>query len=175
MAPAFMTRQVGPALALLMMAACGSDRPEGDGAAARIGSIDPCALVTAPEAAEIAGTPVKVGTKSVEKGTAVCAWSADDDAKLILVVSPATPGGVRDAVKPAAGYRVLDLEGLGGPAAASIQEAATGHVGMLAVEVDGATVRVVPVAKIANGSPAFDRLRGIVAAAVRRLREQSAG
>jgi hypothetical protein len=101
-------------------------------------------------------------------------WPADGVPKLILQVTPA-PNDVKNSIDPGEGYRVIDVKGLSGKAAAAIQLANPKYnivegVAILGIASGGYMVTLSPVMlDIQEESPEFELLKKLADSAAKKL------
>ena len=140
----------------------GARTPSGEGA---------CALLMQSEVDELFRTGVGAGVhETLDEQTELCSWPANEDAAMLVQVSP-TSGDIRAAVDMGTGYDVVAIDGMKGPAAASVEQAdGDGDVVVVAMAVNGKTVTLSPVGLgVAHGSERFERLKAILNAVADRL------
>lgn len=155
---------------VLALSACGSEpedtssqtgserpasRPSGDGA---------CALLMQDEVDELFRTSIGAGTdEELDGGVDVCTWPAGEDPSLLLQISPAS-SDIRAAVDLGEGYRVVDIDGMSGPAAAAIEESdGPESVVVMALTSGDKTVTLSPVGLgITEGSPRFETVKELM-------------
>jgi hypothetical protein len=141
-----------------------SARPSGNGA---------CALLMQAEVDEIFRTSVGAGaSETLEDGSQLCSWPANEDAALLLQVGPPIEK-LAEAVALGKGYRVSDLAGMSGPAALTIQEASgdiKAQVAVVALKASDRTVILSPIGLgVEEGSDRFERLKSLVELVAQRL------
>ena len=141
----------------------GSTRPSGNGA---------CGLMMQGEVDEIFGTSVGAGAaESLDGGDIeICTWPAGEDPALLLQVSPAS-NDIRDAVDLGDGFRVADVTGMSGPAAAALEQAdGDSLVAVIAMTAGERTITVSSIGLgVLEGTPAFETLKAIVDKIASRL------
>jgi hypothetical protein len=143
------------------------------GASARPSGRGACGLLMQAEVDDIFATPVGAGAdESLEDGSQLCSWPANEDAALLLQVGPATDN-LTEAVALGDGYRVSDLSGMSGPAAIAIQEArgkSKAQVAVVALKVSDRTVILSPIGLgVEEGTDRFERLKSLVELVAQRL------
>jgi len=162
---------------LLALSACGGEpedtssqagvdppasRPSGNGA---------CALLMQDEVDELFGTGIGAGTDEVlDEGVDICTWPAGEDPSLLLQIAPASPD-IRAAVELGEGYRVVDLDGMSGPAAAAVEESdGPESVVVMALTSGDKTVTLSPVGLgITEDSPRFETVKALMERIPKRL------
>jgi hypothetical protein len=158
-------RLVSAILLFRAVAGCGAEKeaeressdrasvPSGEGA---------CALLMQPEVDGIFGASVGAGSnESLEAGVELCTWPAGEDPALLLQIGPAI-SAVTTAVDLGEGYRTVEIEGMSGPAALSL-ESGTDTVAVLAMTASDKTVTVSPIGLgIPNGSDKLEKLKGLL-------------
>lgn len=151
-----------------------SDLPE---AAAETSSkkIDACGLLTQEEIYRLFGQPAGPGRPdSPAAHIQGCVWPADGPPKFMLQVTPA-PNNVKNSIDPGEGYRVIDVKGLSGKAAAAIQLANPKYnimegVAILGIVSGGYMVTLSPVMlDIQEESPKFELLKKLADSAAKKL------
>ena len=143
-------------------ASAGSSRPSGNGA---------CGLMLQSEVDELFGTGVGAGVdETLEGDLSICSWPSGDEPSLLLQVSPGS-SDIRVAVDLGDGYRVVEIAGMSGPAAAGIEEAdGPETVVVFALAAGDTTVTVSPFGLgIAADSPQFDTLKMLMDRIAARL------
>lgn len=142
--------------------AAGSMRPSGNGA---------CGLMMQGEVDELFGTGVGAGAnETLEGGVEICSWPAGDEPSLLLQIS-AGGADIRAAVDLGAGYRVVDVEEMSGPAAVAVEEA-DGPETVLVFALDSGekTVTISPVGLgVDASSPKFEALKALMDTIASRL------
>lgn len=132
-----------------------------------------CGLLMQAEVDEIFGTSVGAGaSESLEDGSQLCSWPANEDAALLLQVGPAV-ANLTDAVALGDGYRVSELSGMTKPAAIAIQEA-TGktkaQVAVVALNASDKTIILSPIGLgVQEGTDRFERLKSLMELVAERL------
>jgi hypothetical protein len=116
----------------------------------------------------IFGTPVGEGSsESLEGGVELCTWPAGEEPALLFQIDPAA-SNVTAAVELGDGYRTVEVEGMSGPAALSV-EAGKETVAVLALSASGRTFTVSPIGLgIANGSEKLEKLKALLELAAKR-------
>ncbi|MES9906370.1 MAG: hypothetical protein ABW168_27275 [Sedimenticola sp.] len=141
----------------------------------KIETVDACSLVT-QEAVDslFAESPGPGGSSSPTPDIQGCVWPAEGLSRLILQVLPA-PASVRDSIDLGDGYRIIDVEGLSGQAAAAIQKenpeyGITSGLAIFGIVKDDYMVTLSPVRlNIKERSPQFELLKELANSAVQRL------
>jgi hypothetical protein len=156
------------AATLLASLACGRAREEEkpEPAASPPSGTGACALLTQAEVDEIFQTPIGAGaSESLEDGSELCSWPAGEDAALLLQVGPLVPD-IAAAVDLGEGYRVIDVPGMSGRAAAALglgEPAGEGSVALLALNTADRTVTLSPVGLgVKAETQRFERLKTLV-------------
>ena len=135
--------------------AAGSSRPSGNGA---------CGLMMQSDVDELFGTGVGAGVdETLDGGISICSWPSGDEPSLLLQISPAT-SDIRADVDLGDGYRVVEIAGMSGPAAAAIEEAdGSEAVVVFALAAGDTTITVSPFGLgIAADSPQFEELKALL-------------
>jgi hypothetical protein len=125
-----------------------------------------CALLTQAEVDEIFQTPIGAGAnESLEDGSELCSWPPGEDAALLLQVGPLV-SDIAAAVDLGEGYRVVDVPGMSGPAAAALglgEPAGEGSVALLALNTTDRTVTLSPVGLgVKADTQRFERLKTLL-------------
>ena len=141
----------------------GSTRPSGNGV---------CGLMMQGEVDELFGSSVGAGAAESLDGmdTEICTWPAGEDPALLLQISPASDD-IRAAVDLGEGFRVAEVAGMSGPAAAAIEQAdGDQSVAVIAMTVGERTITVSPIGLgVLEGTPGFEKLKAIVDKIASRL------
>jgi hypothetical protein len=130
------------------------DRPSGKGV---------CAFLMQTEVDGIFGTQVGAGaSESLAGGTELCSWPAGEDPALLVQIGPALPTATA-AVDLGAGYRVVELSGMSGPAALAVETGQKETVAVVAMNVADKTVTLSPVGLgVEHGSPRMEKIKELV-------------
>lgn len=147
--------------------AASPSRPSGNGA---------CGLLMQNEVDGLFGTSIGAGVDEVlDGGVEICSWPAGDEPALLLQISAASPD-IRAAVNLGEGFRVTEITGMGGTAAAAIEESdGPGAVVVLALTTDDQTVTLSPVGLgITEDSPKFQTIKSLVDSVLSRLGDAEA-
>ena len=141
----------------------GNTRPSGNGA---------CGLMMQSEVDELFGTSVGAGAaESLDGGDIeICTWPAGEDPALLLQISPASDD-IRQAVDLGEGFRVADVAGMSGRAAAALEQADGDQaVAVIAMTSGERTITVSPIGLgMLEGTPSFEKLKAIVDEIASRL------
>lgn len=139
------------------------------GAAARPSGNGACALLMQSEVDGIFGTPVGAGkSESLEGGVELCTWPAGEDPALLVQIAPALPA-VTAAVDLGEGYRVVEVEGMSGPAALALETGEKETVAVLAMNAANKTITLSPVGLgIENEFGRLDELKKMVELVAKR-------
>jgi hypothetical protein len=118
----------------------------------------------------IFGSPVGEGaSESLQGGVELCTWPAGEDPALLLQIYPAA-SNVTAAVDLGEGYRTVEIEGMSGPAALSLEDGKE-TVAVLAMSASDRTLTVSPIGLgIANGSERLEKLKALLELAATRPR-----
>jgi hypothetical protein len=137
--------------------------------------VDACGLLKQEEVDHLFGQSVGPGRPdSPVANIQGCVWPADGIPKFLLQVTPA-PTDVKNSIDPGEGYRVIDVEGLSGKAAAAIQLANPKYnivegISILGIARGEHMVTLSPVMlNIQVGSPQFELLKKLADRAAQRL------
>ncbi len=167
-----MSRSIVSAILLsLAVAGCGREKevePETSDAVAQPGGKGVCALLMQTEVDDLFGSPVGAGSsESLEGGVELCTWPAGEDPALLLQVGPLLPA-VTSAVELGEGYLTVEMEGMSGPAALSL-ETGKETVAVLALNASEKTVTLSPIGLgIPNGSEKLEKLKALLELAATR-------
>lgn len=161
---------------LSTLPACGnSEEKAGAPAENELQTIDACILLSQQEVDSLfAQSPGPGRPDSPTPQVQGCVWPAEGVPKFMLQVV-AAPANVRESIDPGEGYRVIELAGLSGQAAAAIQQAnpkygITEGVAILGIVRGEYMVTLSPVnLEIKEGSPEFERLKELADVAAQRL------
>lgn len=163
---------------LSILSACDKGEKAATGTAqTKSKAIDACSLLTQTEVDGLFGRspgPGGPGSPVPVPQVRQCVWPAEGISRLILQVLPA-PANVRASIDPGEGYRVIDLDGLSGPAAVAIQQGnpkygITEGVAIIGIAKGDNMVTLSPVRlEIKEGSPRFELLKKITDNAAQRL------
>ncbi len=106
-----------------MLSACDNSEKTSKGAGENmVKSVDACNLLTQEEVDGLfTEPPGPGGPNSSAPHIQECVWPAEGISSLILQVLPA-PGNVLESIDLGDGYRVIDVDGMSGQAAAAIQQ-----------------------------------------------------
>ncbi len=141
-------RVMGAILVSAAIVGCGGGgkaERESGGADARPSGKGACALLMQAEVDGIFGTPVGAGaSESLEGGVELCTWPAGEDPALLMQIEPARPSAT-DAVDLGEGYRVVEIEGMSGPAALALELGDKETVAVLALNTADKTITLSPV------------------------------
>ncbi len=140
---------------------------------------DPCSLLTDEDVSAIAPDVHHQKLDTVAGTNKICEWPNERGIPVVLLqVTPADPAGPGAELKTSlgpAGYKIVDVKGIGDRAAAAVQEAdpskgLTAGVASLVVQAGGYDVDLsTPRVEIRPGSPKFAALRQMAGLAVDRL------
>ena len=163
---------------LSTLSACDKgEKAAADTAQSQSKAIDACSLLTQAEVDGLFGSspgPGGPGGAVPVPQVRQCVWPAEGISSLILQVLPA-PANVRASIDPGEGYRVIDLDGLSGPAAVAIQQAnpkfgISEGVAIIGVAKGDSMVTLSPVRlDIKEGSARFESLKKLADSAAQRL------
>lgn len=138
-------------------------------------AVDSCNLLMQEEIDSLfAESPGPGGSNSPAPHIQGCVWPAEGLSSLILQVLPAA-ANVRKSIDLGEGYRVIDVEGLSGQAAAAFQQGNPKHgttagLAIIGIVAGDYMVTLSPVRlDIKEGSPQFELLKQLVDNAVQRL------
>ena len=141
----------------------------------KIKTVDSCNLLTQEEVDGLfAESPGPGGSNSPAPHIQGCVWPAKGISSLILQVLPA-PANVRKSIDLGDEYRVIDVEGLSGQAAAAIQQGnpkygTTEGLAIIGIATGDYMVTLSPVRlNIKEGSPQFELMKQLANNAVQRL------
>jgi hypothetical protein len=135
-------------------------RPSGKGA---------CALLLQAEVDWVFGTPVGAGSsETLDGGVELCTWPAGEDPALLVQVGPEAPSATA-AVDLGEGYRIVEIEGMSGPAALAIETKGKGTVAVLALNASNKTFTLSPIGLgVEDGSERLQKLKEILELVVKR-------
>ncbi|MEJ1297068.1 MAG: hypothetical protein RPU64_16220 [Candidatus Sedimenticola sp. (ex Thyasira tokunagai)] len=138
-------------------------------------AVDACSLLTQEEVDGLfTESPGPGGVSSPTPNIQGCVWPAEGISSLILQVLSA-PASVRSSIDMGDGYRVIDVEGLSGQAAAAIQQenpeyGIASGLAIFGIVKDDYMVTLSPVRlNIKEGSPQFELLKELANSAAQRL------
>lgn len=128
-----------------------------------------CAFLLQAEVDWIFGTKVGAGAdETLEGGIELCSWPAGENPALLVQVGPAAPSAAA-AVDLGEGYRIVELEGMSGPAALAISTEGEATVAVLALNAANRTVTLSPIGLgVQEGSERLEKLKEILELAARR-------
>ncbi|HJS73967.1 MAG TPA: hypothetical protein VJ921_06750 [Vicinamibacteria bacterium] len=167
-----MSRSLVIALLLAcVLAGCGTEKDvprEAPQTAPRPSGKGACALLMQEEIDGLFGSAVGEGSsESLEGGVELCTWPAGEDPALLFQIEPAA-SNVTAAVDLGEGYRTVEIEGMSGPAALSL-EAGKETVAVLALSASDRTFTVSPIGLgIGNGSEKLEKLKALLELAATR-------
>jgi hypothetical protein len=152
-------------------AGCGGEKevePETGHAAQKPSGEGACALLMQSEVDDIFGESVGAGSReSLEDGVELCTWPAGEDPALLLQTGAAS-STVTAAVDLGEGYRTVEIQGMSGPAALSLEEGKE-TVAVLALTVSDRTLTLSPIGLgIPNGSAKLEKLKALLELAAKR-------
>lgn len=161
---------------LATLSACATSEKASEGTEGnKIKTVDACNLLTQEEVDGLfAESPGPGGPNSPAPHIQGCVWPAEGISSLILQVLPA-PTNVRKSIDLGEGYRVIDVEGLSGQAAAAIQQGnpdygTTDGLAMFGIAKGDYMVTLSPARlDIQEGSIQFELLKELADKAVQRL------
>lgn len=163
---------------VIVVSACGDERsPSESGTGTQSASSagpsgkGACRFLMQAEVDELFGTSIGAGVNEVlDGGVELCSWPAGDEPSLLLQISDASPD-IRAAVELGAGFRVIDVLDMAGPAAAAVEEAdGPEAIVVLALTTDTKTVILSPVGLgITEDSAKFERIKAITNSVQSRL------
>jgi len=140
---------------------------------------DPCTLLTDEDVSALVPGVHHQKLDTVAGTNKICEWPNERGIPVVqLQVTPADPAGPGAELKTSlgpAGYKIVDVKGIGDRAAAAVQEAdpskgLTAAVASLVVEAGGYDVRLsTPMVEIRPGSRKYAELEQMASLAVERL------
>jgi|GEM_PF-1436817 len=141
----------------------------------KIKSIKACQLLTQDEVDSLFAVSPGLGKPdSPAPFVQGCVWPAEGAPKLILQVLPA-PANVRDSIDPGNGYRMIEVDGLTGQAAAAIQQTnpdfgITEGLAIFGIAKGDYMLTLSPTGlDIKEGSPQFELLKKAADKAIQKL------